>query len=154
LRHRRPARRICWTRAPPAQAQIQALSEQMFHFISQRQRAQSLAGKGCIRRLYIPLQAEALVTLQPPCQRTPTAARTPRKEHPPQTAPASCAKRSPAVSKQPRVLGPSRRWECSSPLASGQRARQGEEPRKEHPSTEHRGAHADRKDQTSETSPQ
>jgi hypothetical protein len=35
-----------------------------------------------------PLPAEALVTLQPPCQRTPGAARTPRKEHPPPTAPA------------------------------------------------------------------
>jgi len=74
-----------------------------------------------------------LATLQHPWQRTTGAARTPRKERPPPTAPTSCAKHSPAVTKQPRVLGRKRRWICASPLASGQRALQGGEPRKEHP---------------------
>jgi hypothetical protein len=74
--------------------------------------------------------------LQPPSQRTTGAARTPRKEHPPSTAPTTCAKHSPAVTKQPRVLDPNRRWICASPLSSGQRALQRREPRKEHaPST-------------------
>jgi hypothetical protein len=87
--------------------------------------------EGSSRSLYSPLQAEAGNVAAPLAADNRRGKDT--AECPPPTAPTSCAKHSPAVTKQPRVLGRKRRWICASPLASGQRALQGGEPRKEHP---------------------